>query len=149
MFIIKCARIRTRKIVGMHGQEVRQIPSDCLPRHALITTRKELDVCDKDNFLEWAKYVVKIVADLTVNGRKVCLVFDGYRSHMGFKVLRTLRDGGVVVYCLPTHTSSATQPLDVAVYSPFKTHLNNLIYSIAGTHSQVEYDQSTKRAKSN
>ena len=93
VFIIKGAAIRTTMIVGMHGQAVCQTLEDCLPRHALTITRKELAGCDKDNFLEWAKYFVKIEADLTANGRKFCLLFDGYRSYMGFKVLRTLREG--------------------------------------------------------
>ena len=140
MFIVKGTGIRTRTIVGSNGEPVFQTLADCLPRHSPITTRQDLAGCDKQNFLEWAKAFVKSV-EVTRNGRNVCLVFDGYRSHMGFKVLRMLKEGNVVVYCLPAHTSGATEPPDVAVYSPFKQPLSNKIYSVAGTSGQVEYDQ--------
>ena len=54
-----------------------------------------------------------------MKNRKVLLVLDGYRSHMTYQALRILRNGGVIVYALPAHTSGYTQPLDVSVFGTF------------------------------
>ena len=58
-------------------------------------------------------------------------IYDAYRSHLGFKVLINLKDGGVIAYRLPAHTSVTTQPLEGGVFSPLKSILNDLIYSVA------------------
>lgn len=50
------------------------------------------------------------------------VILDGYSTHLSIRVLRMLRDNGVIVYVLPSHTSHVTQPLDVAVFGPMKAH---------------------------
>lgn len=78
--------------------------------------------------------------DLTAGDRKVLLVFDGYRSHLGFQVLETLDQGNVIALALPAHTSGVTQPLDVGVFPKFKARLNDLIPQTSRTDQAVEYD---------
>ena len=55
------------------------------------------------------------------------IIYGGYRLHMGYKVVKTLKDGEVVAYGFPARTSLDTQPLGVGVFSRFKKHFNNLI----------------------
>lgn len=50
------------------------------------------------------------------------LVVDGFGSHtMTPEALQVFRDARVLVITLPSHTSSALQPLDVACYRPLKS----------------------------
>jgi hypothetical protein len=46
----------------------------------------------------------------------------------------------VIAYALPAHTSGKPQPLDVSIFSPFKSKLNDCIHSIAMTNSAMTYD---------
>lgn len=82
------------------------------------------------------------IQDLTAKGRKVLLIFDGYRSHMGLEVLQCLEHRGVIAYALPSHTSGTTQPLDVGILRPLKAHLDNTIqkFSVIGLPAQPVYD---------
>lgn len=46
-------------------------------------------------------------------------------------MLETSRDNDMILLCLPSHTTSALQPLDVSVFGPFKKYFyaetNNFI----------------------
>jgi len=54
---------------------------------------------------------------------KVLLILDGHSSHSSaVNMLETSRDNDVVLLCLPSHTTSALQPLDVSVFGPFKKY---------------------------
>ena len=94
-----------------------------------MNTRKDVAGVDKVNFERRAKRFVADIADKTANMRKVLLVYDGYRSHLGFKVLEKLKTGNVITYCLPAHRSGTTQPLDVGLFRPFKQYLNEIVYA--------------------
>lgn len=54
-------------------------------------------------------------------GRPVMLIFDGHGSHLTYNMAQMAADNQVTLYCLPPHTSSKLQPLDVGVYGPLKT----------------------------
>ena len=88
----------------------------------------ELAGVDMKKFERWAVSFVSDCQSPTSGGRKVFLMYDGYRSHMGIRVLEILKAGGIIAYALPTHTSGKTQPLDVGAFGPFKQHLNRLIH---------------------
>jgi len=68
---------------------------------------------------------VEYVACLIANGRKVLLTHDGYRIHLSFKELETLRAGGLMAYALSAHASGVTQPLKAGVWGPLKTQLRS------------------------
>ena len=140
LFVIcKGDGIQYRVNKNEYGEEVIETFADCFPRKTTITARSDIAGVDKRNFLRWAHTFVEEVSDLTAGGRKVLLIYDGYRSHMSVSVLEVLRDGGVEVYVLPAHTSGATQPLDVSLFSPLKDVLNSLIASVARTDEQIVY----------
>lgn len=46
---------------------------------------------------------------------------------MGLEVLQVLEQGGIIAYALPARTRGTTQPLDVGLFGPFKSHLLKLI----------------------
>ena len=52
--------------------------------------------------------------------RRHLLILDGHNSHCTLEVVRAAKDVGLDLITLPSHTSHALQPLDVAVFKPFK-----------------------------
>ena len=48
------------------------------------------------------------------------MILDGHKSHISLEVLQIARQHGLDMLSLPSHTSHALQPLDVAYFGPFK-----------------------------
>ena len=48
-------------------------------------------------------------------------IVDEHNSYITINVMHKARDVGVDMLILPSYTSHALQPLDVAVFKPFKT----------------------------
>ncbi len=78
------------------------------------------------NLLEWARRFIENVKDLTADGRKLLLTYDGYRSHMTIPVLELFKSSNIIVYCLPAHTSGKLQPLDLVVFGSFKNAMRRI-----------------------
>lgn len=49
------------------------------------------------------------------------LILDGHNSHVTLEVVKISLASGLDIVSLPSHTSHALQPLDVACFKPFKT----------------------------
>ena len=72
------------------------------------------------HFLEWfQKLLLPAVMYLLETG-PVVLFVDWHTSHVSIELIRMARDRGVVLFCLPSHTTHVLQPLNVAVYEPLK-----------------------------
>ncbi|XP_072398250.1 uncharacterized protein [Diabrotica undecimpunctata] len=54
---------------------------------------------------------------------RVLRLVDNHESHISVEVIRLCRENGIVLLSFPPHTTHRLQPLDVGVYSPFKTYL--------------------------
>lgn len=50
------------------------------------------------------------------------MILDGHSSHATLQVIQEARSVGLDILQLPSHTSHALQPLDVAVFKPFKQY---------------------------
>ena len=111
------------------GQVVVDTYASHLPRHSCVAMRPEGDGVDAINYIHWAENFVEHVKDLTQNGRKLLLTYDGYRSHMTLSVLDLFAKNNIIVYCLPANTSGMLQPIDLVVFSSFKNSLSVNIYS--------------------
>jgi hypothetical protein len=48
------------------------------------------------------------------------LILDGHGSHVTFEAIEPAKEFGLDMIILPSHTSHALQPLDVACFKPFK-----------------------------
>ncbi|KYN09256.1 hypothetical protein ALC57_18636 [Trachymyrmex cornetzi] len=55
----------------------------------------------------------------------VLLLVDNHSSHLSIKTLDLAKENGVVMLSFPPHCSYKLQPLDVAVYGPFKKYLSS------------------------
>ena len=52
------------------------------------------------------------------------LILDNHESNMSIRVASFAKEHGIVLVTIPLHTSHKLQPLDVAVYGPFKSFYN-------------------------
>lgn len=48
--------------------------------------------------------------------RPLMLIFDGHASHLSLSVVRAAKENGVILLCIPPHTSHIYQPMDVGVF---------------------------------
>ena len=74
---------------------------------------------DSDTFLAWCKHFSSYL--LTQNVKLPIILFlDGHSSHLSYEVATFCKSQGIILYCLPPHSSHAMQPLDVGVFGPMK-----------------------------
>ena len=59
--------------------------------------------------------------------RPLVLIMDGWSSHYAPSVLDAAIDAIVYLMCLPANATHLFQPLDVAVFAPFKSKLTSAI----------------------
>ena len=74
-------------------------------------------------FNEWINHFlhhVGIMYGISTENRHL-LIMDGHNSHVTIDVAHTARKVGLDLLTIPSHTSHATQPLDVSIFKPFKT----------------------------
>ncbi|XP_023312650.1 uncharacterized protein LOC111692771 [Anoplophora glabripennis] len=57
--------------------------------------------------------------------QKVLLLLDNHSSHISIQALDFCKENGIVVLSFPPHCSHKLQPLDRAVYGPFKKAVNS------------------------
>lgn len=65
----------------------------------------------KDHFLSHA-----------VSARPLLLLVDGHSSHYSPETIRFAKEQGVIIFCLPPHTTHEAQPLDVSFFKAPKSH---------------------------
>ena len=65
-------------------------------------------------FEEW---LIEHFLEHTVSCRPLLLLLDGHSTHYQPEVIRLARQTGVIMLCLPPHTTHETQPLDCGIES--------------------------------
>lgn len=48
------------------------------------------------------------------------IIFDGHGSHIQLAMRKKAREAGIILFCLPAHTTHRSQPLDVGVFGPLQ-----------------------------
>ena len=82
-------------------------------------------------FARWAEMFIVETADLRKEGKYLLVVCDGYSGHVQFKTLSMLRDNRILMVAMPSHSSHVLQPLDVGVFSSYKSHLQSAVHRIS------------------
>lgn len=73
----------------------------------------------KETFFHWVKSVFfKILPALEIRG-KVVLILD-HTSHINYETSKFCKENGIVLFCLPPHTTHVLKPLDIGYFGPFK-----------------------------
>ena len=75
----------------------------------------------------FSAWISQFIASIRRNGvispdHRHLLILDGHCSHATLEVIQEARSAGLDILTLPSHTSHALQPLDVAVFKPFKQY---------------------------
>ncbi|KAJ3659805.1 hypothetical protein Zmor_011473 [Zophobas morio] len=73
-------------------------------------------------FLQWLDHFVKYVKPSPED--KILLILDGHGSHKSLEVLEFTKKHGIILFCLPPHTTHRLQPLDVTFYSSLTNYYN-------------------------
>ncbi len=77
---------------------------------------------DNELFFEWfSKHFLKHASPC----RPLLLLLDGHSSHYTLDLIKEARQHGVIIFCLPPHTTADSQPLDTSVFGPLKIHWSN------------------------
>ncbi|KAF0708480.1 hypothetical protein AaE_013195 [Aphanomyces astaci] len=106
------------------GDTVEKILSaECSVKNATISTSPK-GFMNEDIFTEWLKHFSKTI---TVS-RPVLLIFDGLASHYSTAIVELCTSLGIILLCLPSNATHLFQPLDVAVFGPYKTEIRKAIF---------------------
>ena len=76
-------------------------------------------------FCRWMDHFIEqleAIGDLSPSNRHL-VILDGHKSHVSLEVIQKAKHHGIDMISLPSHTSHALQPLDVACFKPFKIAL--------------------------
>jgi hypothetical protein len=82
---------------------------------------------DEKSFIEWTKYFVEEISSIRGDPQAWCLlILDGHSSHTSSPdALTILNENRILTVCLPSHSTSILQPLDVAIFHPLKLAYTN------------------------
>ena len=86
-------------------------------------------------FESWISHFIQCLSKgpgIDLNNRHL-LVLDRHNSHVTLEVVRTAMESGLDIISLPSHTSHALQPLDVACFAPFQDCIQETEGRLDGT----------------
>ncbi|KAK9517519.1 hypothetical protein VZT92_022885 [Zoarces viviparus] len=58
--------------------------------------------------------------------RPLLLIMDAHQSHLDPELVRAAQREGVILLCLPPHTSHILQPLDMSFFGPLKADFSGV-----------------------
>ena len=83
--------------------------------------------------LQWLHEVFEQLTREKANGNPRLLICDGHDSHITALWIAHCMRNNIIFMVLPPHSSHLTQPLDVGVFGPLKTHMTSAIKPIIST----------------
>lgn len=93
-----------------------------LPQGSKVYMNKKSAYINSELFYKW---LIEHFVPLKPQG-KVLLILDGHASHSSAPdMLQAAIDNDIILLCLPSHTTSALQPLDKSFFGPLKTYFNH------------------------
>ena len=67
-------------------------------------------------------HFLPLVRPSTSSNQPILLLLDGHASHKSPETVKWAREHGIILFVLPAHSSHILQPLDVAIFGPFKKY---------------------------
>lgn len=113
-----------RVVNGVHET----IHDSLMPCHLYYN---ETSAANSEIIFDWGKKFVEETKEIRKNGNHMVLILDGYGGHIQFNFLKYLKDNNIVVIALPAHTSHVLQPLDLTVFGPYKSYLEEELHRVA------------------
>jgi hypothetical protein len=71
------------------------------------------------------QHFLPFVRASSTNTQPLLLLYDGHSSHVSSTLIDWAKTQNIILFVLPPHTSHLLQPLDVGIYSPFKTYYHS------------------------
>ena len=109
----------------VHLQEKNQAPIDYI-KHCEVgaaMTYQENSYMAVEIFLEWLVHFKNNVPGGMSKENQHLLILNGHTSHVTNEAILFGRENGLDILTLPSHCSHELQPLNVAVFHPFKLNL--------------------------
>ena len=85
-------------------------------------TRSPNGWIDTELFHKWIEEHFLLLA---VSSRPLLLILDG---HYQPSTVQLAKDNQIIMFCLPPHSTHASQPLDTAVFNPLKRNWNDAVH---------------------
>ena len=73
---------------------------------------------DAELFEQWFPHFIRYAP----SARPLLLLLDGHSSHYQLSLVQKAAENGVIIFCLPPHTTHLIQPLDKTVFGPLKIY---------------------------
>ncbi|RVE40996.1 hypothetical protein evm_014353, partial [Chilo suppressalis] len=106
-------------VVIIKGVNKRPEFQEGLPPGANVYMNKKSAYVNSELFQKWLK---EQFVPIKPQG-KVLLILDGHSSHTtAIDLLELSQENDIILFCLPSHTTQALQPLDRSFFKPFKTY---------------------------
>lgn len=83
--------------------------------------------------LQWLREVFEPSTREKADGKPRLLICDGHDSHITASWIAHCMRNNIIFMVLPPHSSHLTQPLDVGVFGPLKTHMATALEPIIST----------------
>ena len=81
---------------------------------------------DQELFHYW---LVEHFIDTAISARPLLLLLDGHSSHFMPQTIKYVKEHGIVMFCLPPHTTHECQPLDCSLDLLSHTGVKHVIHS--------------------
>lgn len=92
---------------------------DGMPPGSDLYMNKKSSFINTELFMKWLR---EVFTPRKPEG-PVILILDGHTSHINdVDMLEYAEDNGIILLCLPSHTTQALQPLDRSFFKPLKTY---------------------------
>ncbi|XP_057857005.2 MFS-type transporter clz9-like [Cryptomeria japonica] len=127
MTILCCVNASGQSIPGFYlFKGKRQLQNYILKceQGACMTAQQHACVT-KEYFLNWLHHFKRSVLGGVSPNNIHFLIFDGHGNHVALPTIQEERMLGIDLLTLLAHTSHKLQPLDVSVFSPFKTYFKS------------------------
>ncbi|CAF4149234.1 unnamed protein product [Rotaria sp. Silwood2] len=76
-------------------------------------------------FNDW--FIHHFIPNVKNEKRPILLIMDGYKSHISTSIIKLAMDHNIHIECLPPHSTTLLQPLDVVTLSKVKTAWRQLL----------------------
>lgn len=80
---------------------------------------------DETVFYDW--FTKLFVPSVKMIRRPIVLIFDGHSAHISTRIIKAALDNQIELECLPPHTTTILQPLDVATLTKVETAWRQLL----------------------
>ena len=118
-------------VIIIPRKKIRPELQDAAPPGSLIA-HQENGWMDSNLFVKYLEHFVRHVRPSTSS--KVLLILDGHHTHKTVAAVDFCKQHGIVLLCLPPHTTHKLQPLDVSFFKSFNHHYDKAIENWLRSH---------------